>query len=569
MDATYPHLTMSSLVCELLGLSPQDDKASTLNTNNERSSKCKFTPGDFAIDDYRPMKVVVIGAGLSGILAGIRFRQYVSNLTLTIYEKEERAGGTWWINRYPGVACDIPSHCYQYTFEKKSDWSAVYAPGAEIHENLENMIEKYKLGPHIRLRHKLVHALWDEEGGKWRLRVQRPSSPSASGSIAGEAVEGEQIEEIEDEADVLFMAIGTFSHWVWPDIEGLETFKGTLVHSANWNLGGETWEEDVKDWGDKSVAVIGVGSSALQIIPTLQPRVGRLVQYVRSRTWICPPFVQDKVAELLGRDMSSDENHIYTKEEIESLSDPARFMDFRRSLENELTASTPRTSRPSRSSAAPGSTCGANGRPHPQTYLGICTDGFPNCFFAYGPNSTVGVGVLTPILEAEVRYAVEAARKMQRERLRSMEVKREAVIDFDEVLEAYFPQNQTVYTEKVKTWYKAGKVEGRVVALWPGSTLHALRALQHPRWEDFNYELVDDAENRLYWLGNGMTSNEMDLPVSGDRAWFLGEGYVDVPAGMSSAYDVECMRVMPPQCRRNTSKSVLTWSLKLWRQTVE
>ncbi|KAJ3530966.1 hypothetical protein NM688_g7640 [Phlebia brevispora] len=285
-----------------------------------------FQLGDFAIDDYKPMKIIAIGAGMSGILASIRFRQYIHNLTLTIYEKEDRIGGTWHVNRYPGVACDVPSHSYQYSFENKSDWSAVYSPGSEILEHMEQIVAKYKLEPYIKLRHELTHARYDEATAKWHVHLKRSSSTA----------EG-QFEEFEDEADFLFMGVGILSRWDWPDIKGLHEFKGTLVHSADWNLGGATWEDDVKDWGEKSVAVIGLGSSALQIASALQDKVGRLTQYARGRTWVVPPFFQDKVSAGIGnKAVEGDENYKFTNEEIKALEDPAKFTDLRRAVDTEL-----------------------------------------------------------------------------------------------------------------------------------------------------------------------------------------------------------------------------------------
>ena len=116
------------------------------------------------------------------------------------------------------------------------------------------MVDKWALEPYIKLRHELVHAQWDGPTGKWHLRIRRPSSESETG-----------FEEVEDTADVVFNGIGLLSRWHWPEIEGLKDFKGTLVHSADWNLGGKTWEEDVKDWGDKKVAVIGIVSFPVSI----------------------------------------------------------------------------------------------------------------------------------------------------------------------------------------------------------------------------------------------------------------------------------------------------------------
>ncbi|EPS99506.1 hypothetical protein FOMPIDRAFT_40047 [Fomitopsis schrenkii] len=139
-----------------------------------------------------------------------------------------------------------------------------------------------------------------------------------------------------------------------------------------------------------------------------------------------------------------------------------------------------------------GATIQEQRKPHPTAYLAICTDGFPNWFMAVGPNSGLGNGSLLVVIERQVE--VEAARKMQRERL---EVKREAMADFDEYLENNFPT--TLFSEKCRSWYKMGNTEGRC------SCLHAARAIEHPRWEGFNYELLDGINNRMHWLGDGQT----------------------------------------------------------------
>jgi cation diffusion facilitator CzcD-associated flavoprotein CzcO len=258
-----------------------------------------FTLADHAIDHPRPMKVVVVGAGFSGLVAGIRLSQRVKNLDLIIYEAQAGIGGVWYANKYPGVACDIPSHCYQLSFEPNRNWSAFYAPGAEIQEYLHGVAEKYNLLPYIKLEHRLVHAQFCEETGKWNLRIQRPIQATSSVVQGDESNEAAApVEIIEDTADVLLTAFGALSQWKWPDIEGLRDFKGKLIHSARWDeepaLG--TNGSD-KSWKDQKVAVIGVGSSALQIVPSLQPKVGTLYNYVRGKTWIGVPFVANKLAE--------------------------------------------------------------------------------------------------------------------------------------------------------------------------------------------------------------------------------------------------------------------------------
>ena len=134
----------------------------------------------------------------------------------------------------------------------QTDWSAFYAPGPEILTYLEGVVEKWKLMPYIRLQHELVHARYDEPSGKWHLKVRRPRE---QGATLGNK---QQYEEMEDTADVLFTGIGSLSRWSWPDIEGIHTFKGRLVHSADWDIEGSTWQEGVKDWSNKTVGVIGV-----------------------------------------------------------------------------------------------------------------------------------------------------------------------------------------------------------------------------------------------------------------------------------------------------------------------
>ncbi|KAI0093155.1 FAD/NAD-binding domain-containing protein [Irpex rosettiformis] len=590
------------------------------NASDERSP---FVLGRFNIDDPRPMKIIIIGAGFSGICAGIRFLQRMENVEVVIYDKNAGVGGTWYTNRYPGLACDIPSHCYQYTFFPNTQWSAAYAPGPEILAYLENVVTTYKLEPYIKLEHEMVGARWDDDKGKWIVKIKAPATHTANVDSPPQLANGVGVQnqsphhvEFEDSADLLFTGLGGLSRWNWPDIEGLHDFKGTLIHSAKWEVGGgKTWQEDVKDWGDKTVGVIGVGSTALQIVPALQPLVGKVYNYVRNKNWLATPFAGGKLAELLKQSPSPG-NYIFTDEEKTSFKDPVYYKQFRQALESELNSVHQSTLRgnamqqaareafkanmlerlakkpwiadylipdfavacrrltpgpgylealcednvefvptPIRQVTTTGITLtsdthhtldvlicatgydttflypfpiiGLNSLPltkkwqsYPSTYLSVCVDEFPNWFFSLGPNSAVGSGSLLALVEAEVEYAVKVGLKMQRERIKRVCVKRDAVVDYGEYVE-------TVYSEKCPSWYKTGKEEGRVVGLWPGSCLHALRALASPRWEDFDYVRLDGERNKLHWLGNGMTWCEENM--TGDRAWYLRDENVDVP----------------------------------------
>jgi cation diffusion facilitator CzcD-associated flavoprotein CzcO len=161
--------------------------------------------------------VIVIGAGVSGILAAIRLQQYVPGVDLKIYEKNPALGGTWFENRYPGLACDIPSHVYQYTFEHNTQWSSFFSGGPEILKYVQSVATKYKVEKYITYNSRICEAVWDEEAGKWKVKVE------SEGEIKSE------------DCDVLFSASGVLNNWKWPDIAGLGDFKGKLLHSAQWD----------------------------------------------------------------------------------------------------------------------------------------------------------------------------------------------------------------------------------------------------------------------------------------------------------------------------------------------
>ncbi|KAI1787143.1 flavin-binding monooxygenase [Ganoderma leucocontextum] len=567
-----------------------------------------FVLGQFSVDEHKPIRVVVIGAGMGGILAAIRFPQKIPNVKLTVYEKNAGVGGTWFTTRYPGVACDSPSHSYQYSFEDKRDWSAFYSPGHEIQQNLEQVAQKYNAMQYIKLNHEVVRAEYDAPSGQWCIRVRRTDLDTGV---------HDEIDEIDDVADVLITAFGSVSRWKMPDIEGVDEFKGELHHSAGYRPKGKTWHEDADAWGDKRVGVIG------SIVTELQPKVAKVVNYVRGQTWITPPVGLEPLLQVLGREPTGQENAlVFTPEEVERFkTDSEFFWRARRAVDASLNSWNDATilgsplqvrlrenltkSMQSRLSARPDiaeklipnfPVCGKRLGPgpgylkalckdnvdfvsspikrftesgietedgarrdldivfcatgydmswqlpfpiigrgglalnekwkdYPVSYLSLCTDGFPNMFMVMGPNSVIGVGPFIRVIKVGVAYAVQAVAKMQRERLKSIEVKGGAVRDFDELLQEYF--KKTAFGVGCRSWYKLGEDTGRVFGEWPGSVLHALRTLEHPRWEDFKYKHSDQGRNRLYWLGDGQTSDEKS--EWGDRAWYLSEEYTDRP----------------------------------------
>lgn len=169
--------------------------------------------------------------------------------------------------------------------------------------------------------------------------------------------------------------------------------------------------------------------------------------------------------------------------------------------------------------------------PFPETYLSMFMNGYPNFFSILGPNSLIGTGSLTMMLESEADYIIKCIRKLQRENIRSMDAKRECVQEFSDYIGEYF--KQTVYLSGCTSWYRNEGGRGpRITGLWPGSALHAIEAFRAPRWEDFNYTYEKDKSGKtvgqLKWLGNGWTDAQRS--GKGDLAFYLEFEYSDVPA---------------------------------------
>lgn len=197
-----------------------------------------FTPliSERAVNEPRPLKVIYIGAGISGILAAIKFREAVPGLDLTIYEKNPELGGTWYENQYPGCACgecsflsqleytclnniDVPSHVYQLSFESWTGWSQFFSGADEIREYWNRVSQKYDVRKHIKFQSRCVGARWNDATGKWFVQI----FDEKTGSV------------FEDSADIFMTGTGLLNEWKWPSIPGLQSFKGKLLHSACWD----------------------------------------------------------------------------------------------------------------------------------------------------------------------------------------------------------------------------------------------------------------------------------------------------------------------------------------------
>jgi cation diffusion facilitator CzcD-associated flavoprotein CzcO len=204
----------------------------------------------------RDLRFAVVGAGMAGILSAIKLRE-AGYTALSVYEKADRLGGTWRENTYPGIACDVPSHLYRYSFAPNPDWSHTFSPGDEICGYLEHVAKDFDVLPLIRFGEE-VNRL-ELVDGRWHL-----------GTAAGTT----------DVVDVVIAATGVLHHPRYPDIDGVDTFAGPCFHTARW--------DHRVDLAGKRIGIIGNGSSGVQCVGALAGQVRHLTLFQRTAQWILP-----------------------------------------------------------------------------------------------------------------------------------------------------------------------------------------------------------------------------------------------------------------------------------------
>ncbi|KAJ5222853.1 uncharacterized protein N7469_009093 [Penicillium citrinum] len=538
------------------------------------------------LNSNRSLRVIIVGAGASGLLMGYKLQRNFDDLDFQIYEKNPDIGGTWYENRYPGCACDNPSHTYVWSFDPNPTWSSTYASSTEIFEYFKRFQFRNNLGEKTKLSHQVIGAKWDDWDGKWNVQIKDVEK---------------NIVAI-DSCDVFVNAGGILNAWKWPDIPGLHDFKGKLVHSA-------AWENDI-DLHGKHVGLIGNGSSGIQILPTILPQVSQCTTFIRGPSWVA----------LSG--LAGFEPRKFNQEERERFaSNPNHLLKFRRLLEHNTNkifplflanSSTQQQSREVFESCmkdalkdpvleeqlipkwavgcrrlTPGvgyiealkdektkvvygeiSRISSNGcimedgeeypvdvlvcatgfdttfkprfplvGPHgheladdwknePRSYMGVTVPGYPNYYMLLGPNSPIGNGPVLIGIEAQADYICKHIKKIQQQGVKSIEVTKDAVDDFIDFKDRFM--KDTVWEQDCRSWYKGNTTGGKIVALWPGSTLHYVEALQSVRWEDYKIRCYG---NRFNYFGNGMTKvetmpdadlahyirNEDDAPIIGSK----------------------------------------------------
>jgi cation diffusion facilitator CzcD-associated flavoprotein CzcO len=214
-------------------------------------------PTAAAAGAVREVRVAVIGSGFSGLGMAIALKKR-GETDFVVLERAQDVGGTWRDNTYPGAACDVQSNLYSFSFAQNPDWGRSYSEQPEIQAYLQNTAERFDVRRHCVFGADVTSASWDDEARRWLIST-----------TAGQF-----------RARVLVSAAGALADPTYPDIPGLDTFAGTVMHSARWDA-----EHDLS--GER-VAVIGTGASAIQVVPAIQPLVESVAVYQRTPAWVVP-----------------------------------------------------------------------------------------------------------------------------------------------------------------------------------------------------------------------------------------------------------------------------------------
>jgi 4-hydroxyacetophenone monooxygenase len=228
---------------------------------DDSDTKAKHWGRDVTDAARKKFRVLIVGAGMSGILAAIRLKQ--EGIAFTIVDKNPDVGGTWFENTYPGCRVDNPNHLYSYSFEPNHDWPQHFSTQKVLHDYFRRVADKYELRDNTRFSTEVEECVYDEKRAMWQVHVRDPDGKKAK-----------------LEANAVISAVGQLNRPRYPDVKGRDTFKGPSFHSARWN-----YDIDLKG---KRVAVIGTGASAFQFVPEIAPDVVDLFVFQRTPPWLAP-----------------------------------------------------------------------------------------------------------------------------------------------------------------------------------------------------------------------------------------------------------------------------------------
>jgi cation diffusion facilitator CzcD-associated flavoprotein CzcO len=471
--------------------------------------------------------IVIVGSGFAGLGMAVKLKQAGIDRFL-ILEQDQQFGGTWWANSYPGCAVDVPSHLYSFSFAQHAGWTRRFARQEELLAYTRAVVAEFDLAPHIGVATALDSAVFDEEGGYWRLHTS-----------AGELT-----------ARCLVSAVGALNRPVTPALPGLADFAGVTFHSSRWRH-----DYDVRG---KRIAVIGTGASAIQFVPEIAHQVARLDLYQRTAPWILPrpdraisaaeqwllakvPLLQSlyralvyiqyesralwynylpgvlRVAERQAlrhlKAQVSDPplrarltpnyaigckrvllmNSYYpalTRPNVALITEPVLHVTAHGIVtadgqEREVDAIVFGTGFDVAQAVSAAAIIGRGGQRlfgvNREAYKGCAVAGFPNYFMITGPNTGLGHNSMIYMIESGVQYVLGAIKQVLQRDLHSVEVKAEVQQAFNAELRKRM--KGTVWSSGCKSWYL--DQAGNNYTLWPGFTFSYRRITR--RFDIENY----------------------------------------------------------------------------------
>jgi cation diffusion facilitator CzcD-associated flavoprotein CzcO len=485
---------------------------------------------DAASNSPTRLRFVIIGAGMSGVLSAIQLREAGFD-DFAIYEKADRLGGTWRENEYAGIACDVPSHLYSYSFAPNPEWTHRFSPGAEIQAYFEDVAKRFGVDERIQYGKEITHCAFED--GRWQIRV-------ADGST--------------DVADVVIAATGVLHHPAYPDIPGLGDFAGACFHSAR-------WDHDVPLEG-KRVGVIGTGSTAIQIAGALVDRVAEFRLFQRTAQWVMPQenplYTEDEKAGFRGDPESMttlraeisrlfadgfsnavvDANSPQLRgiEEMcrANLEENVKDAELRERLRPDYRAACKRLvisgdfysaiQKPNATLVTAGIECveqrgvrtrdgelheldvlvlatgfqvdrflrpievtGRDGvtldeawSQRPSAYMAISVPDFPNLFMLNGPNGPVGNFSLIEVAELQFAYIMQLVEKIRAGECNEISASRGATQQFDE--DRTEAAKTTIWSSGCQSWYLDDR---GVPAAWPWTFDRFRAEMARPKWEAY------------------------------------------------------------------------------------
>lgn len=476
-------------------------------------------------------KVAIIGAGASGIATAVNLKRM--GIPFVIFERADDVGGTWRDNAYPGLACDVPSHLYRFSFAPNAEWSHEYSPGGEIHAYFRDVAKQRGIMEHVRFSSEVTEARFIGEG-QWQITTTK-----GDGGLF----------------NAIVLATGILHKAVLPSIEGRDSFAGTAFHSSR-------WDRDLSLAG-KRVGIIGTGSTATQILPAIVDDVASVSLFQRTPQWILNVpnnrFAEEKKQAFRTEpgkmaDLYNHLNFVFNErfaaalvgENDEGLAEMARMCrenleqnvhdpELRDRLtpsyqtgckrlivsdkfypaiqrENAHLVDMPITHieptgirtedgvlheldvivyatgfdpfaffRPAVIIGRDGVSLNERWRESCQAYRSVAVPEFPNLFFVGGPNSPIGNFSYLRTAEVQIGYVMELIRRLADGNYREVEPTQEATDAFNAEVEQAITRTVWV-TGGCTSWYfdKRGKVVS-----WPWSYGRFKADLEQPRMEEF------------------------------------------------------------------------------------